>query len=147
MEQAGVREPRFLQVIRVQADTRPALRRHRPMAVGSDQHRDGAGRLRGPHRAHLDPSRLDVGHQPPAGLVIADARDEACRFAQRGGPGAEVGGLAASADRDRGRGIVIRLERSLGHDPDVEHQVADGDDHDLTRIAAAQSTQQLRYLN
>src|SRR5213592_354244 len=42
----------------------------------------------------------------------------------------------AAPERDRGGGVVVRLERAVGHDPDIEHEVADGDDQDLTRIAA-----------
>src|SRR5207247_589607 len=113
-------------------------RRARPSDIraGPAAHGDRARRSGSPYRAHVDAFRLEVGNETAARLVVADASDQAGRVSQRGRPRAEVRRLAAAPDRDRGGGVVVRLERAVGHDPDIEHEVADGDDQDLTRIAA-----------
>ena len=66
---------------------------------------------------------------PRARLVVADARDQAHRLSDRGAPGAEIGGLTAAAQRDRGGGVVVGLQRALEEDADVLHQVPDGNNH------------------
>ena len=81
-------------------------------------------------------ARFEVGDEAATRIVVSDPRHEACRLAQRCAPCAEVGRLAAATDRDRGRRVVVGFEWALGHDPDVHHEVAEGDDHDLTRITA-----------
>ena len=102
MEQGGVAKPRFLQVVRAQSHARAALCGHAAPAVGPDHDGDDAGRLGGPDRPDLNPTRFEVTDQPAPGVVLADAGHQAHRFAGGGGPRAEVGSLAASPDRYRG---------------------------------------------
>jgi hypothetical protein len=114
--------------------------------VRADKHSDRPGRLSSPHRANLYAPRFEIGDKPAPGFVIAHAGHEAHGLADRGRPRTEVGRLAAAPDGDRRRRVVVRLERALGDDRNVQHQVADGDDHALSRITTrVMEAPQMRY--
>ena len=116
----------YQMIVRAQADAGSAIRGHGALTVGSYQHRDRACGLGRPDGADLHSGGFQVGHQPFAELVIADPGDQANGLTQRSGPRAEVGGLTSAAHADSGRPIVIRAERTIRDDRDVEQQVSDG---------------------
>jgi hypothetical protein len=70
-----------------------------------------------------------LSQQQAPGVVLTDPRDQPRLLAERSRPRTEVGGLSSAADGDAGRIVVVDLERALGRDRDVKHQVADRQHH------------------
>src|SRR5438094_645934 len=112
-----------------------ALRGHRPLAAGADHHRYHAGRLGAANRSDVDAARRELGHQPLAGVVLADTADQPGWLAECRRPGTEVRGLAAAADPDGGGRVVVGAEPPVGDDRDVEHEVPDRHHHREVSLA------------
>lgn len=121
-------EPRQVDVLRPKAAACASLTGEGARTALSHQHRDGAGRLRGDPRRHLDTGTFQLGHQAPADVVVADPGDQPGRLAEAGRPRAEIRGLPSASDLYPGVAVVIGDEVSLRGDGHVEQQLTDGDD-------------------
>src|SRR5438874_7869227 len=137
VDQVHAHEPLGPQVVAAQPDARPALRRHGPLTAGPDENGDGPGGLGGSHRVHLHAAGLQLRHQPPARVVVADASDKARSLAKRGRPGTEVRSLTATADAYRRGRVVVGTKFTMRRDRDVEHEITDCGQQHLKRIVAA----------
>jgi len=125
-------EPARLQGTGGQLERRPAVRRHRTVAVGAHD-RDDHPRPTAGGAQRLDPVARKLRLHQATGSVVAAVPDEARSRAQGDSPGGDVGGLAAGADPSRRDDVVARDERLVGTDDDVEHQVAERADQHVHR--------------
>src|SRR5206468_1921273 len=103
VEQPDPAEPLAFKLLRSEPDAGAALRGHRPLAARPDHDGDHASRLFAVDGAYVNAARGQLGDEPVSGIVAPDPTDEPGRLAQRRRPGAEVRGLAAAAEPDRGR--------------------------------------------
>ena len=130
MQEAEAAEPVLFDLLRAKSEHGPLLAGEGAFATGSEQDRDGAGRLAALDGLDLHPARLDLRHQPAPELVVADAGDQPGVLAQGGRPGAEIGGLATASDLNGGVAVVVQLQLHFGCDRHVQHQGADRPDHE-----------------
>ena len=127
MEEGCPRE-QSVEIFPGQIPIRSPVRKHRPLAVGGDEHDD---RARGHSGVDGDPG---VDTEPlecprvPGGVGRPRAGGESDPGAEGGQPGGLVGGRAAAGELDLRRCVSGDIDGCLRPDDHIVHDVADDDD-------------------
>lgn len=128
MQQPNAFQPGVLDVFCPETAAGSTLASERTLPRRTDHDRDRAGRLTTNRPCDLHARSPQLIDQPPSGLVVAHASDEAGRLPQAGCPGAEVGSLPTAAELDARIAVVVRDEVVLRGNGYIEQELADGGD-------------------
>src|SRR5262249_33816723 len=125
VEKRDIVEPRQVDFLRPKAPAGTSLTGEGARAATSHQDRDGACRLRGNPRRHLDTSTFQLGYHAATDVVVADPGDQTRPLSQAGRPRAEVRGLPPATDLYTGVAVVIGHEVALRRNGHVQEQLTD----------------------